>query len=121
MRLATDDDIYRAKLTYIGPPGYTFPVHLPYTQYALFAVLVPIFMTIHSLLTWSPPDLFPAYEIAFAMVATSVVFKHVNADYPARKVIRTALTDWRRSKTCDRDIRDPAYRASHIKIRKDIR
>ena len=23
MRLRTDDDIYRAKLVYLGPPGYT--------------------------------------------------------------------------------------------------
>ena len=33
MRLRTDDDIYRARLVYLGPPGYTLPIHLPYAQY----------------------------------------------------------------------------------------
>ena len=47
MRLRTDDDIYRARLVYLGPPGYTLPVHLPYAQYGLFMLLVPFFMLIH--------------------------------------------------------------------------
>lgn len=120
MRLRTDDDIYRARLTYLGPPGYTFPVHLQYGQYALFAVLVPLFMVIHSLVMWRPPDLLPAYEIALAMVATSWIFKHVDHDRPAKQVIRTAFTDWRRSKVGDTEVRDPAFRGRHIRIRKEI-
>ena len=44
MRLRTDDDIYRARLVYLGPPGYTLPVHLPYAQYGLFMLLVPLYM-----------------------------------------------------------------------------
>jgi len=39
MRLRTDDDIYRARLVYLGPPGYTLPVHLPYAQYGMFILL----------------------------------------------------------------------------------
>src|SRR5918911_1321336 len=94
MRLRTDDDIYRARLVYLGPPGYTLPLQLPYAQYGLFALLVPLFMFIHYLLTLHV-DLFPAWEIALAMVSTSLVFRYVDPDRPARKVIRTALTDWR--------------------------
>jgi len=74
MRLRTDDDIYRARLVYLGPPGYTLPVQLPYAQYGVFILLVPLFMFIHYLLTFTV-DLFPAYEIALAMVATSLLFR----------------------------------------------
>ena len=36
MRLRTDDDIYRARLLFLGPKGFTLPVHLPYVAYPLF-------------------------------------------------------------------------------------
>src|SRR6266545_4269048 len=84
MRLRTDDDIYRARLVYLGPPGYTLPIHLPYAQYGLFIVLVPAYMFIHSLFTFHF-DLFPAWEIALAMVTTSLVFRYVDPDRPARR------------------------------------
>ncbi len=51
MRLRTDDDIYRARLVYLGPPGYTLPIQLPYAQYGLFVLLVPTFMGIRWVLT----------------------------------------------------------------------
>ena len=73
MRLRTDDDIYRARLVYLGPPGYTLPVQLPYAQYGMFVLLVPFFMFMHYLFTfefersrpgrsrsrWSPPRSVP--------------------------------------------------------------
>ena len=46
MRLRTDDDIYRARLVYLGPPGYTLPVQLPYAQYGMFILLVPFYLVI---------------------------------------------------------------------------
>ena len=70
MRLRTDDDIYRARLVYLGPPGYTLPIHLPYAQYGMFVLLVPLFMFLHYLITFEF-DAFPAWEIALAMVTTS--------------------------------------------------
>jgi hypothetical protein len=94
MRLRTDDDIYRARLVYLGPPGYTLPVQLPYAQYGLFVLLVPLYMGIHYLITLQF-DPVPAWEIALAMVTTSFIWRHVDPDRPARTVIRTALTDWR--------------------------
>jgi hypothetical protein len=94
MRLRTDDDIYRARLVYLGPPGYTLPIQLPYAQYGLFVALVPLFMGIHYLITFQF-DPVPAWEIALAMVTTSFIWRYVDPDRPARTVIRTALTDWR--------------------------
>ena len=82
MRLRTDDDIYRARLVYLGPPGYTLPVQLPYAQYGLFMLLVPLYVFIHYLFTFKV-ELFPAWEIALAIVTTSLVFRYVDPDRPA--------------------------------------
>jgi|ERR671931_844463 hypothetical protein len=119
MRLRTDDDIYRARLLYLGPPGYTLPFHLPYAQYGLFALLVPLFMFVRWIFT-QQVDLFPAYEIALAMVTTSFVFRHVDPDRPARKVIRTALTDWRRTREPLVERREPRLVASKVRIREEL-
>jgi hypothetical protein len=119
MRLRTDDDIYRARLLYLGPPGYTLPFHLPYAQYGLFVLLVPLYMFIHWLFTLRV-DIFPAWEIALAMVSTSFIFRHVDPDRPARKVIRTALTDWRRSQEPSTEQRDPRLVASRVRVREEL-
>jgi peptidoglycan/LPS O-acetylase OafA/YrhL len=120
MRLRTDDDIYRARLVYLGPPGYTLPVQLPYAQYGLFVVLVPIFMFVHYLFTFTV-DLFPAWEIALAIVATSLVFRFVDPDRPARMVIRTALTDWRHTREPRMERREPRLVATRVHIREELR
>src|ERR1051325_7098310 len=104
MRLRTDDDIYRARMGYLGPPGYTLPIQLPYVHYALFAILVPLSLAIHYLFTFQV-DLFPAWEIALAMVSTSLIFRYVDPDRPARMVVRTALTDWRHTREPDKELR----------------
>jgi hypothetical protein len=75
MRLRTDDDIYRARLVYLGPPGYTLPVQLSYAQYGVFIVLVPAFMMIHYLFTFHF-DLVPAWEIALSIVLTRHLPQH---------------------------------------------
>jgi hypothetical protein len=119
MRLRTDDDIYRARLVYLGPPGYTLPIQLPYAQYGLFIVLVPTYMFIHSLFTFHF-DLFPAWEIALAMVTTSLIFRYVDPDRPARMVIRTALTDWRRTREPRTEQREPRLVARRTRIREEL-
>lgn len=119
MRLRTDDDIYRARLVYLGPPGYTLPVQLPYAQYGLFVVLVPLYMGLHFLLTQTA-DAFPAWEIALAMVTTSYIFRHVDPDRPARLVIHTALTDWRHSREADLELSEPRIVARRIVVRGSI-
>jgi hypothetical protein len=119
MRLRTDDDIYRARLVYLGPPGYTLPIHLPYAQYGVFMLLVPLFMFIHYLFTFDV-ELFPAWEIALAVVTTSFIFRYVDPDRPARMVVRTALTDWRRTREPATELRDPRLVATRIRIREEL-
>lgn len=119
MRLRTDDDIYRARLVYLGPPGYTLPFQLPYAQYGLFVLLVPVFMLIHYAFTLHF-DLFPAWEIALSMVATSYIFRHVDPDRPARMVIRTALTDWRGSREPAVEQRAPRLVGSRIRVHESL-
>src|SRR5262245_66600950 len=116
MRLRTEAGIYRARLVYLGPRGYTLPVQLSYSQYGLFILLVPRYMFIHYLFSFHV-DLFPAWEIALAIVTTSFVFRYVDPDQPARKVIRTALTDWRHTREPAAEQRDARLTASHIRIR----
>ena len=119
MRLRTDDDIYRARLVYLGPPGYTLPVQLSYAQYGLFMLLVPLYMFIHYLFTFQV-ELFPAWEIALAIVSTSLVFRYVDPDRPARMVIRTAVTDWRRTREPRAEQREPRLVARRIRIREEL-
>src|SRR5215217_3759383 len=119
MRLRTDDDIYRARLVYLGPPGYTLPVQLSYAQYGLFMLLVPLYMFIHWLFTFQV-ELFPAWEIALAIVATSLIFRYVDPDRPARMVIRTALTDWRHTREPRIEQRDSRFVATRIRIREEL-
>ena len=40
-------------------------------------------------------------------MTTSFIFRHVDPDRPARMVIRTALTDWRRTREPAAEQRDP--------------
>jgi hypothetical protein len=119
VRLRTDDDIYRARLVYLGPPGYTLPVQLSYAQYGVFVLLVPLFMFIHYLFTLHV-DLFPAWEIALAIVTTSFIFRHVDPDRPARMVIRTALTDWHTTREPVAERREARLVATRIHIRESV-
>jgi len=119
MRLRTDDDIYRARLVYLGPPGYTLPVQLSYAQYGVFIVLVPVFMGIHYLFTFSV-DLVPAWEIALSIVATSYIFRHVDPDRPARMVLRTAVTDWRSTREPAAEKREARLIATRVRIRPQL-
>jgi hypothetical protein len=119
MRLRTDDDIYRARLVYLGPPGYTLPVQLSYAQYGVFVVLVPLFMFVHYLFTLHV-DLFPAWEIALAIVTTSFIFRHVDPDRPARMVIRTALTDWHTTREPIAERREARLVATRVLVRDSV-
>ena len=85
----------------------------------MFVVLVPLIMLVHYLITIDF-DPFPAWEIALAMVTTSYIFRHVDPDRPARMVIRTALTDWRRTREPAGEQRDPRLIARRIRVREDL-
>jgi hypothetical protein len=112
MKLRTDDDIYRARLVYLGPPGYTLPIELPYAQYGLFGVLVILFTAIAVTVTgtWMSSGL----SIAIALFMTAYIWRYVDQDRPARMVIKVALTDWRAVKP--RTSRLPRLSASHIRF-----
>ncbi|WP_335991981.1 hypothetical protein [Glycomyces sp. MUSA5-2] len=116
MRLRTDDDIYRARLLYLGPPGYTLPVHLPYGQYGAFAALLALFMFVRWAFT-GDVDLFPAIEISLALVTTSLIFRYVDADRPATTVLRTLLTDWKHTRDSGHEVRIPAFTTRSIRLR----
>ncbi|MBT8225783.1 MAG: hypothetical protein HKP61_20625 [Dactylosporangium sp.] len=125
MRLRTDDDIYRARLVYLGPPGYTLPIQLSYAHYGVFILLVPVFVLIHGLITLGIYsefrfEVFPAWEIALAMVTTSLIFRYVDPDRPARMVVRTALTDWRHTREPRTEQRDPRLVAAQVRIREEL-
>src|SRR4029078_5482128 len=120
MRLGTDDDIYRARLVYLGPPGYTLPIQLPYAQYGLLLLLMLLFMFLHCLITFTVYA-FPASEIALAMVTTSYIWRHVDPDRPARTVIRTALTDWRGAGAARGvETTAPRLHARNVRVREEL-
>ncbi len=113
MKLRTDDEIWRARLLYLGPPGYTLPFQLPYAQYGLFAVLCAGLTTGAVMLTgtWKAAGL----AIAASIVLTWFVWQHVDPDRPARKVLRVAWTDRRRLEP-QPERRLPRLTASHIRF-----
>jgi hypothetical protein len=82
-------------------------------------LLVPLYVFIHYLFTFNV-DLFPAWEIALAIVTTSLVFRFVDPDRPARMVIRTAVTDWRRTREPHTEQREPRLVATQIRVREDL-
>ena len=94
--MRTDDDIYRARLLYLGPTGYTLPIQLPYAQYGLFAIVCAVFVTGGFLLTGSFALIGVALGLSF--LVTSVIWRHVDPDRPARKIFATVATDWRRTR-----------------------
>jgi len=112
MKLRTDDDIYRVRLVYLGPPGYTLPFQFPYAQYGLFAALAAGFIAAAVALTgnWVSSGV----AIAAALFMTGYIWQHVDPDRPARMVIKVALTDWRPIKA--RPEKLPRLTASHIRF-----
>jgi hypothetical protein len=116
MKLRTDDDIYRARLLYLGPPGYTLPFQLPYAQWALFAILAAVFVFVGWLVTGTL--LSAGFTLAAAIFLTAYIWHHVDPDRPAKKVIQVALTDWKAVKAPAEQL--PRMTTSHIKWRSTI-
>lgn len=114
MKLRTDDDIYRVRLVYLGPPGYTLPIQLPYAQWGLFALLATALITLGVLATgnWMSSGV----TLAAALFMTGYIWQHVDPDRPARKVIKVALLDWRRIQ--DRSAPEvlPRLTARHVRF-----
>jgi hypothetical protein len=117
MRLRPDDDIYRARLLFLGPKGFTLPVHLPYVAYPLFVGVLATIVMLRFVVTGTI-DIFPAIEIAVSIVLTSLILRQVSPDRPVRAVLRTAATDWRR----DREDPERGIRVrAKVRVRESIR
>lgn len=91
MKVRDDDDIFRARLLYLGPPGHTFPIHLPYAQWGVGALLTAVFSIVLVALTgdW----LWIGAALGAAIAVTTYIWRFVDPDRPARTVVRTALLD----------------------------
>ena len=111
MKLRTDDDIYRARLVYLGPPGYPLPFRLPYAQYGLFVVVAAVYLTIGVLIGgWMAGGV----ALCAAAFSTACIWQQVDPDRPARKVIKVALVDWRRVDPKPEQL--PRLTARHIRF-----
>lgn len=94
MELRTDDDIHQARMVYLGPEGWTLPFHLTYAQYGVGAALTVVACAVLRLVvgSWEAS----AFGVAVGIVGTSLIFRFVDPDRPARAVLRTVVTDHRR-------------------------
>ena len=110
----TDDDIYRVRLVYLGPSEYTLPIHLPYAQWCLFGVLALAFALLSYPVTggwsWAVP------AAAVAMPVTAYIWRHVNPDRSAYRVLRTAAWDWRATRPPTGEQPLPRLTGRHIRI-----
>lgn len=112
MEHRTDDDIYRARFVWLGPAGRTLPFRITYAQYLLFAVVCVVFLTIAvALVNWWASGV----AIAAAMFVTHYVWRFVDPDQPARKVLWVAATDWVRLRS--RPTTPSRLSARHIHVR----
>ncbi len=118
-RLVPDDDVYRARLVYLGPPGYTLPWQVSYAQYGTFIALVPLFLLARFLLTWQIP-LIPMWEACGAWFTATLIFRYVDADRPARSVVGMLLTDWRAVAEPTSDTPLPSLTRRRLVVRDEI-
>lgn len=116
MNLRSDDDIYRARLVWLGPAGYTFPIHLPYAQWGLWFLLTGVFSAILVPLTgtWASTGM----AIAMSLIATHFIWRHVDPDRPVRKVMAVALLDRVQVKPPKQNLR--RLSGSHIRVHEQI-
>lgn len=119
MLMRTDDDIYRAKLRYLGPPNYTLPFQATYGQIGLFLSVAATYLLIGSLLFTG--GRFVGSALGLAGATTFYIWKHVDADVPVRKVLLAFFHDCRRlgPKTEPSD-HLPRLTARHITYRATI-
>lgn len=93
-RLRTDDKIYQQKMYYRGPKGMTMPFDVTYPQ-LFFGVLVVGGCDILAAVIFTPWAIPLATVVGVSI--TWAVSQKVTPDRPIRKVLRTAVTDGRRS------------------------
>lgn len=117
MRLRDDDDIHRARLVYLGPPNYSLPFHYTYAQYGVFFGIAFV-LIVGGLLLFGTPKVI-GYSLALAWVLTAGIWRFVNADQPARAVVKVLATDWKPSRD-DKETKAGRLTARHITVRDRI-
>jgi hypothetical protein len=114
MKLRPDDEIRRARLVYLGWGRNPLPVQWTYAKWLLFlAVFAATSLLFFAVFRTLAVTLF---TFAVSLLVTSWISDRVDADRPARKVIRTVLTDWRTTPDDEDDAALPAFDASHIRL-----
>jgi hypothetical protein len=114
MKVRDDDDIHRARMVYLGPPDHTLPIQLPYAQWGMGFVFTAVLFVILLLLTGNV--IWIGAAICGGGFLTHFLWRFVDADRPARTVIRTALMDTKTIKPDDVDVSLPRLVASNITI-----
>lgn len=94
MRLQSDDDLYKVKIVYLGPSGWTLPLHFTYPQIGVFAAITAILLITGSLVF--SDNWFVGPFIAVALGLSWFIFRFVDADVPVRKVLKAAAADCQR-------------------------
>lgn len=89
-RMRPDDDIRRVRSVWLGPKGMTWPVQATYVAWGLFAVIL-IFLLVFEWVTPMRVSLFPAWEVAISMVATTVITGALDHDKPLSMLPRVML------------------------------
>jgi hypothetical protein len=112
MWMPTDDEIFRVRLVYLGPPGYTLPVQLTYAQLGTGVLLAGGMAAAGWIIFGSLMVIGPA--IAAAMFLTYLLFQYVDFDVPARKVVKAFLRDSRRLGPAGTPQRVPTPTGRHI-------
>lgn len=95
MKLRNDTVLWRVRLVWLGWDGFTLPFQLPYQWYGLFAAIW-LTLSLPCCFLFGLGALGPTGGVS--LLATTAVFKYVSPERPVRKVIHTAVTDWRRSR-----------------------
>lgn len=114
MKIRTDDAIWRARLVWLGWQGVTLPVHLPYQQWGAWFGLTVVLGGLSWLIFGSALAVPPAAVVA--LFATTLLFQFADPERPARKVVRTVLTDWRADRPADEVQELPTLHATHVTL-----
>lgn len=114
MQVTPDDDIFRVRLKWLGPPGYTLPVQFTYAQIGV-GVLIS-FVTILAGLA-----LFGTFKVVIPAIALGIfltggIWQFVDPDQPARKVIKMLVRDARRMRATPHG-QTRRFTTSHIVVR----
>jgi hypothetical protein len=111
MRMKTDDDVYRARVIFLGPKGFTLPFRLPFITYVTGAALLVVSVLVRLALTGGLG--FPTWEICFTLLGTWAIHRSISPDRPVRAVLSTWVHGWRRAQL-------PAPRQERWRLRRGM-